>query len=196
MKQISMPKRVSILLLAIVAGYLVIMGCVQLQTSEELKPEDEKIESPPPNLEVSFTPKPGEYLYSRGRDKIHDCKLGDRESKILLIDSHLEYSKLMANQTTGPPVCPISAREGDPVVIIRGTVKNEYDRDYYVAISADLFNSREEKVGQIVDPPVCGFAATLVKSNHTGSFELHVKYDGRDIERYELFAFICDGPLP
>ncbi len=146
--------------------------------------------------EPIFTPKPGEYLRSRGKDKIHDCRLGYRESKILLISSHLQYGKLMANQTTGQPVCSVSAREGDPVVIIRGTVKNEYDRDYYVAIMLISSIQRGEKAGQIVDPPICCFTATFVKSNSTGSFELHVKYDGKDVERYDLFTFICDVMPP
>ncbi|RLI78417.1 hypothetical protein DRP04_10155 [Archaeoglobales archaeon] len=60
---------------------------------------------------IDFTPKPREYLHTKGSNKtIHDCVLGERESKILLLDSHLKYGTLMANQTTGPPICPVSAR--------------------------------------------------------------------------------------
>ncbi len=146
--------------------------------------------------EVSFTPKPGEYLHSRGSDKIHDCRVGDIGSKILLIDSHLEYGKLKANQTTGPPVCPVSAKQGDPCVIIYGTIKNEYNKDYYVCIFADIYNSKGEEVGQIVDPPICAFTCSHLKANETGDFSLHVKYDRKDVTHYELYAFICDTPPP
>lgn len=183
------------IIVAIAAGLTI--GCIQPQTSEK---HEHKTESQLPSAqsshEINFTPKPGEYLHSRGKNTIHDCVSGDRESEILLIDSHLEYGKLMANQTAGPPICPITAKEGDPCVIIRGTIKNEYDRDYFICISADVFNSKGEKVGQIVDPPICAFSCAYLEANETGDFSLHVKYDREDIASYDLYAFICDVPPP
>jgi hypothetical protein len=159
---------------------LLLSGCVQFAKLQE----------------VTFNPKVGEYLHSRNSDKIHDCRLGKIESKILLVSSTLSYGKLKANQTTGPPVCSVTAEEGDSVVMIRGKIKNEYDRDYYVAISADIYNAKGEKVGQIVDPPVCIASIVFVRSNQTANFAIHVKYDKRDIKHYELFAFVCSMPPP
>lgn len=112
------------------------------------------------------------------------------------MDSHLRYDTLKLNQIVGPPICPVSAKEGDPCVVIYGVIKNEYDKDYYICISADIYNSKGEKVGQIVDPPVCAFTVVHVRAGDTGYFELHVKYDKRDVARCELFAFICDMPPP
>ncbi len=41
------------------------------------------------------------------------------------------------------------------------------------------------------------FTVVHVKASDTGDFELHVKYDKRDVATLRaFFAFICDVPLP
>lgn len=133
----------------------------------------------PNESKVNFTPKPGEYLFSRGNKNraIHDCSVGSIESKIRLIDVNLKYGKLMTNQTSA---CSSTSKAGDHVVIVYGTIKNEYDKDYYIAISADLYNSNGKKVGQIIDPPICKFTVAHLKAKEMGNFELHVRYDKED----------------
>lgn len=35
-----------------------------------------------------------------------------------------------------------SVKKGDPCVIINGTFRNDYDKDYYFSITADVYNSK------------------------------------------------------
>lgn len=128
-----------------------------------------------------LTPQPGEYFTYRGN-----------KSQILLNDSCLKYCYLEPND-----ICPPEANEGDPGIVITGTIKNEYDRDYYICMSAYAFNSEGEQIGHSIDQgPVCGIVAPYVKSGQSGDFELHLKYS-EDIERIELFVgCISDIPPP
>ena len=129
---------------------------------------------------LNLTPQPGEYFTYRGN-----------KSQILLNDSRLKYCFLELND-----ICPPDAANvGDIGVVITGTIKNEYDRDYYICMAAHAFNSEGEQIGGSIDPgPVCGIIAPYVKSGQTGDFELHLKYR-EDIERIELFVG-CVSEIP
>ena len=84
---------------------------------------------------------------------------------------------------------------GDPGIVITGTIKNEYDRDYYICMAAHAFNSEGEQIGHSIDPgPVCGVIALHVGSGQTRDFELHLRYR-EDIERIELFVG-CVSEIP
>jgi hypothetical protein len=122
---------------------------------------------------LNLTPQPGEYFTYRGN-----------KSQILLNDSRLKYCLLELND-----ICPPNAANvGDLGIVITGTIKNEYDRDYYICMAAHAFNSEGEQIGHSIDPgPVCGMIAPCVKCGQTGNFELHLKYR-EDIERIELFV--------
>ena len=138
---------------------------------------------PTPPINVSFphlTPQPGEYFTYRGN-----------KSQILLNDSRLKYCFLELND-----IClPNAANVGDLGIVITGTIKNEYDRDYYICVAAHAFNSEGAQIGHSIDPgPVCGIIAPYVKSGQTGDFELHLKYR-EDIERIELFVG-CVSEIP
>ena len=127
-----------------------------------------------------LTPQPGEYFIYRGN-----------KSKILLNDSRLKYCFLELND-----ICPPDAANiGDPGIVITGTIKNEYDRDYYICMAAHAFNSEWEQIGGSIDRgPVCGVIAPYVKSGKTRDFELHLKYR-EDIERIEL-SVGCVSEIP
>jgi hypothetical protein len=127
-----------------------------------------------------LTPQPGEYFTYRGN-----------KSKILLNDSCLKYCFLELND-----ICPPNAANvGDLGIVTTGTIKNEYDRDYYICMAAHAFNSEGEQIGDSIDPgPVCGIIAPYVKSRQTEDFELHLKYR-EDIERIELFVG-CVSEIP
>ncbi|MDD2666128.1 MAG: hypothetical protein PHD13_06955 [Methanocellales archaeon] len=127
-----------------------------------------------------LTPQPGEYFTYRGN-----------KSKILLNDSRLKYCSLELND-----ICSLNAANvGDLGIVITGTIKNEYDRDYYICMAAHAFNSEGEQIGGSIDPgPVCGIIAPYVKSGQTEDFELHLKYR-EDIERIELFVG-CVSEIP
>ena len=129
---------------------------------------------------LNLTPQPGEYFTYRGN-----------KSKILLNDSRLKYCFLELKD-----ICPPNAANvGDLGIVIAGTIKNEYDRDYWICMAAHAFNSEGEQIGGSIDPgPVCGIIAPYVKSGQTGDFELHLKYR-EDIERIELFVG-CVSEIP
>ncbi|MBA7530772.1 hypothetical protein ES705_22982 [subsurface metagenome] len=136
----------------------------------------------PTMMDIShLTPQPGEYFTYRGN-----------KSKILLSGSRLKYCFLELKD-----ICPPDeANVGDPGIVITGTIKNEYDRDYYICMFAHAFNSEGEKIGHSIDSkgPICGVIAPYVKSGKTGDFELHLKYR-EDIERIALFIG-CMSEIP
>jgi len=129
---------------------------------------------------LNLTPQPGEYFTYRGN-----------KSKIFLNDSRLKYCFLELKA-----IClPDAANVGDLGIVITGTIKNEYGRDYYICMAAHAFNSEGKQIGGSIDPgPVCGIIAPYVKSGQTGDFELHLKYR-EDIERIELFVG-CVSEIP
>ena len=129
---------------------------------------------------LNLTPQPDEYF-----------TYGGNKSKILLNDSRLKYCFLELKD-----ICPPNAANvGDIGIVIAGTIKNEYGRDYYICIAAHAFNSEGEQIGGSIDPgPVCGMIAPYVKSGQTRDFELHLKYR-ENIERIELFVG-CVSEIP
>jgi len=129
---------------------------------------------------LNLTPQPGEYFTYHGN-----------KSKILLNDSRLKYCFLELKD-----ICPPDAANvGDLGIVITGTIKNEYDRDYYICMAAHAFNSEGEQIGGSIDRgPVCGVIAPYVKSGQTRDFELHLKYK-EDIERIVL-SVGCVSEIP
>ncbi len=90
--------------------------------------------------------------------------------------------------------------EGESIVI-ENTVRNDYDKDYYFSITADLHTSNGEKLKgaeYITDAPGYGFAVVYVPSHETKNFELHFNYSKQDIKHYELFLAYepYDSPPP
>lgn len=108
-------------------------------------------------------------------------------SKVCLIDSHLSYGVLDQNITV--PIKGRSANVGDPIVIVTGNIRNDYDRGYYFAITGDLYTSEGERLrgpDYILDHPMGEFTVTYVPANGFGTFELHFKYEKQDIANYTL----------
>jgi len=104
-------------------------------------------------------------------------------------------SKTIAGQPLKDICPPDAANVGDLGIVITGTIKNEYGRDYYICMAAHAFNSEGEQIWGSIDPgPVCGIIAPYVKSGQTGDFELHLKYR-EDIERIEL-SVGCVSEIP
>lgn len=95
------------------------------------------------------------------------------ETKVFLIDSQLNYAN---NQNS--------------VVMISGRIRNDYEREYYLAVTGDLYTSKGEKIEgsqSITSSPVKVFAVTQLPADGSGDFELNFKHEGRDIERYDIF---------
>jgi hypothetical protein len=110
------------------------------------------------------------------------------ESNLYLVNSSLSYE--FSEVDLYIPIKGRTLNVGDAVVVITGEVLNNYDGDYYFAISGDLFTFEGEKLegtDYLMNGPVGEFTVLHVPSSSYGIFELFFKYDGHDIESFELF---------
>ena len=110
------------------------------------------------------------------------------ESNLYLVTSSLSYEFSEVDRTI--PIKGRTLNIGDAVVVISGEVINNHDEDYYFAISGDLFTSEGEKLkgtDYLMNEPIGEFALLHVSSFENGFFELFFKYEGQEIERYDLF---------
>jgi len=121
------------------------------------------------------------------------------ESNLYLVTSSLSYEFSEVDRTI--PIKGRTLNVGDSVVVISGEVINNYDRNYYFAISGNLFTSEGEKLkgtDYVMNEPIGEFALLHVSSFEHGFFELFFKYEGRDIESYDLVLVLepQDSPPP
>lgn len=125
----------------------------------------------------------GEYLHYR--KDYHDGK----ETKVFLIDSNQYYGVHEQSFNRSGVRGFYSIKKGESCVIINGTIKNDYNKDFYFSITADVYNSKEEKIEPIltINSPRPSFTVAYAKSGSRGFFEIRIKYDEKDIIRYELF---------
>ena len=129
-------------------------------------------------------PKGEEYLnYSK------DIQEG-AETKVYLINSMLNYGFYEESFTRSGATGFYSITKGDPCVIINGTIRNDYENDYYFSITAEVLNSGGLNIGPIltVDSPQPGFTVTYAEKDANGNFKIQIKYNAKDITDYELFV--------
>lgn len=109
-------------------------------------------------------------------------------TKISLLNYSLNYSTLNNEDICIPYY---DASPTDPGIVIKGTLKNEEDRDYWVILSASAYDTKDNLVGRSTDSggPVCGYIDLYVESNKTENFELHLKYNNT-ISRIKIFGGI------
>lgn len=154
------------------------------QTSSPSQPEQTPTFPPTEMLSsIKVTPSAGEYFNFKGN-----------KSKILLNDSHL------SNDYITEDLCYFvwekDAKLGDPCIQVGGYIKNEYDRDYWVCLSARSYDSEEEMLGSSMDlGAVCGVIRVYVESGETAYFELHLRYR-EDIEHIEVFVGCISEIMP
>jgi hypothetical protein len=137
---------------------------------------------PPSPISVK-QPKNGEYLHYPADYQ------GGVETKVFLVDSQLHYGVYNESFTRSGATGSYSINKGDSCVIINGTIRNDYNEDYYFGITADVYNSKGEKIGPIltINSPQPGFTLEKVNSDAEGVFEIQVRYDEKDIASYDLF---------
>lgn len=113
-------------------------------------------------------------------------------NKILLVNYSLNYATLKSED-----IClSDSANPGDSGIVIRGTLKNEYNRDYYIMLEATAYDSGDKRLGGSTDSgPTCGMIVRDIKSNMTEDFELHLKYN-KTISRIRITGLLSDIPPP
>jgi len=128
-------------------------------------------------LPIAGKPSDGTYIPYRNGE----------ESRVLLVSSELRYGTYDTDVFF--PIAPEKAVKGDDAVIISGTIRNGYEEDLYIMITADLYDSEGDKVGTILSPdaPVHGFVVVFVTRASVSPFEILVKYDQQDVTEYELF---------
>jgi hypothetical protein len=86
-------------------------------------------------------------------------------------------------------------------IVINSTVRNDYDRYYYFAITANLYTSNGEKLEgtkYVTDPPGYGFAVVYVPSQSVENFDIHFNYSKQDVKDFTLLLAFppMDTPPP
>jgi hypothetical protein len=123
---------------------------------------------------------------------------GGAESKAYLISSQLSYGVYNESFSRVGATGDYSVNKGDPCVIINGTIRNDYDKDYYFAITANAYNIAGEKIGPILtaNSPQPGFSVVHVNKGSVASFELQLKYDAKDVSNYDLLLALEPSEMP
>jgi hypothetical protein len=123
---------------------------------------------------------------------------GGNETKAYLINSQLYYGVYNESFSRSGATGDYSVNKGDPCIIINGTIRNDYDTDYYFAITANVYNTAGEKIEPVltINSPQPGFAVTQINNSSTGFFELQLKYAAKDVSNYDLFIAYEPSEIP
>lgn len=184
---------VMVVIVAVIASVGIFLGGIIKEETSVPAPTPTLTPSPKttpttPSHEQSPIPSPkgGEYLYFRGGEK----------TKVFLIESNMRYGTYDKNIFGG--WLNYSTKKGDPCVIINGMIRNEYDRDYFICLTGDIYNTKGEKVGTVISPYATkpGFTVVHAKNNSISPFKIHIKYDKRDIIGYDIFVAFEPHELP
>jgi|SRR5271157_1768438 len=118
-------------------------------------------------------------------------------SKIYLINSTANYGVYSQDMSLQPGGNNIEAHAGDPCVIINGTLRNDYDKSYWIDLSAQLYDANGKPVGKVLtDAPTHYAGQVYAESNSTVNFSFTVNYNKKDVSRYDLSAWLAPGPQP
>ena len=142
---------------------------------------------------VQMFPEPEREMYLH-----YTSDEGGGESKLYLVHSELFYGVYNDSFNYSGVVGSYSINKGDPCVIINGTVRNDYDKDYYFAITAKVYNSTGGKIGPILNAnsPMPGISVTKIDSGSIGSFEIEIRYAVKDVADYNLFLMFEPTDIP
>jgi hypothetical protein len=125
--------------------------------------------------------------------------LNGSSSKIFLIDSHARYDVYDINMSMIDPMATL-IKKGDACVIINASIRNDYDKDYWLVVIAQLYNTTGDEVGRVTQIYAAWkpFEQIHAKLNETNTFDIYVKYDKKDVESYDLFLdfMLLDAPMP
>jgi ABC-type antimicrobial peptide transport system permease subunit len=107
---------------------------------------------------ASSTPQPKGGVYLHFPSDYQD----GAQTKAYLIDSQLYYGVYNESFSRLGATGDYSINKGDPCIIINGTLRNDYDKDYYFAITANVYNSDGDKIEPVltINSPNPGFAST------------------------------------
>lgn len=119
-------------------------------------------------------------------------------TRIYLIDSDMRYGTF-GRDYLWPPQGYL-AKKGAPCVIVNGTIRNDYDTDYYVGLVAYAYNESGGRVGNIVNTgmgdPWFRFMTYHVPGKNTEPFEIYINYNDTDVGKYEVYAIFTSASPP
>ncbi|HEY9205766.1 MAG TPA: hypothetical protein VIO58_07565 [Candidatus Methanoperedens sp.] len=184
---------IAITVIILVSLSVLLSGCTGEKNTDSLTtPElNRKIDL----SKIEIYPGEGEYLSSGPYNKIYifggNKETSYTDARILLLNYSLNYITLQQED-----ICPDSENPGNSGIVMRGTLKNEYDRDYWIIIGAAAYDSNGNLIGRTLDSgPICGMIARHIKSNKTENIELHFKHNNT-ISKINLSGAIGDRAPP
>jgi hypothetical protein len=116
---------------------------------------------------------------------------GGNLTRLCLVNSSLYYvaSEKDYNGTAGTSFGKF-VETGEPIIVINGTVRNDYDQDYYFFLEAYLYNASGGRVGDIqysyTTPGGFGFRVIFAPNHSTALFEIMLKYNKTDVASYVI----------
>lgn len=171
----------SLLIVCILISGLLVCGCTYNLNSNS----SGNISLSGTNYNVSIPPYAGGMYFP----------MDNGTSKIFLINSTASYWTYSQDEGLEPGSVEVHA--GDPCVLINGTLRNDYDRPYWIDLSAQLYDANGKPVGRVLtDVPTHYAGQVYAESDSTVNFSFTVQYDKKDVSRYELSAWLAPGPLP
>ncbi|MFO7967340.1 MAG: hypothetical protein R6U44_07055 [Archaeoglobaceae archaeon] len=111
--------------------------------------------------------------------------LRNSKTKMLLINSSISY------ETLNIDMCPSTkerweVKNGDLGIVVNGTLKSEYEKDYWVCLNAFAYNSTGARVGGTLElGHICGSINLHIDGGSTEHFKMHLNYR-EDIESIEI----------
>ncbi|MFP3909414.1 MAG: hypothetical protein ACLFVI_03235 [Archaeoglobaceae archaeon] len=111
--------------------------------------------------------------------------LRNSKTKLLLINSSISY------ETLNIDMCPSTkerwdVENGDLGIVVNGTLKSEYEKDYWVCLNAFAYDSTGGRIGGTLDlGHICGSINLHVDGGSEEHFKMHLNYR-EDIERIEI----------
>lgn len=169
----------SLIIICILISGLLICGCIYFNPLGKAGISGN-------NYNVSIPPYTGGIYF----------QINNETSKIYLINSTAIYG-IYSYDTSNFPGGVIEAHAGDPCVIINGTLRNEYNRSYFIDLSAQLYDANGNPVGYVLtDAPAHNLGQVYAESNSTVNFSFKVKYNKKDVSRYEIGALLAPAALP
>lgn len=109
-------------------------------------------------------------------------------TKMSLMDYSLNYTARTED------VCTIDNTEpGDLGILVEGTIKNEYDKDYWISIDAQAYDFDGNSIKHSTILPWC--TARYIENNNIEVFKIHLKYNN-EISRINIDISVSDFPPP
>ena len=178
-----MDKKSSIYVIGIIIILLAILAYYVSQNSNELLNTNISL-----NTTLQNVTSPQTITNSEKGEEGYLRIINNNISKIYLINSNISY--MISNEDYKNAAGETIVKKGDPYVTIKGTVRNDYDKDIYFWLAGNIYDSNGIKVGNVLPghfEPGFNFPYLNVKNSSTESFEMRVIYQNKDIEYYSIY---------